>query len=169
MIKGSGERVVLIVGGCGRFWSIKQSTEFNALRDELIEIAIDEFEIPTTNGMQWWERMPLADKWHAIESNQEAALMREFQQDIVDFCFAVWPADYTCYRTLEEFRLQRYVRIGGDPTIDSRPQFVKEWHADYDSKQEQEDETVAMTVWPKFPVAGDEMVQFSDDASGDDV
>ena len=52
-IKRSGERVLLIVGGCRRFWSIRHHEKFNALRYQLIRIAIDEFLIPTTNGMQW--------------------------------------------------------------------------------------------------------------------
>ena len=49
---GSGERVALIIGGDGRFWSIKPAKQFNAMRDRLIAIARDEFDIPATDGMR---------------------------------------------------------------------------------------------------------------------
>ena len=109
----SGDRVLLVVGGCGKHWQIRQHEKFNELRDELVQIATNEFNIPCTHGMQWWYRCPMADNFHFQASDLTSEVFREFKRDVVEFAFAVDPAGTERYRTIGELDLDRYVRIGG--------------------------------------------------------
>ena len=92
--------------------------------------------------------MLTSHKWHAIECNQEAEIFREFLRDCSEFASAIWLASYENYKTLKQLRLERYVAIGGDPAIDDRPQFVKDWLSKA-AAQEAESE-VAATSAPSY-------------------
>ena len=109
----SGDRVFLVVGGCGKHWQIRQHEKFNELRDELMQIATKEFDIPCTDGMQWWYRCPMADNFHFLAADLTSEVFREFERNVVDFAFAVDPAGAERYKTIGELDLDRYVHIGG--------------------------------------------------------